>query len=105
MGQVYWLIQVLLYMEREDKIMKYYVKTDEDSRISLITLIQQDEEQFLFEFPEDFDIIQMIHYKIIDNELIYDEKVFPEIKPQESLEEQITNLQLAICELYEKMGV
>lgn len=80
--------------------MKYYVKLDENNRLAMITLVQQDEEQFLFDFPESFDMTQMIHYKIIDNELIYDE-----IKPQEPLEDQITNLQLAICELYEKMGV
>lgn len=85
--------------------MRYYVKLDENNRLSMITLTQQDEEQFLFEFPDVFDITQMIHYKIIDNELVYDEMIFPEIKPQESLEDQITNLQLAICELYEKMGV
>ena len=85
--------------------MMYYVKLNDENRIALITLMQQDEDQFLFEFPEDFDMSKMIHYKIIDNELVYDEIVFPKIKPQESLEEQITNLQLAICELYERMGV
>ena len=83
--------------------MRYYVKLDENNRIMLLTLMKQDESQFSFEFPKDFDITQMIHYKIIDNELVYDEMIFPEIKPQETIEEQLTNMQLAICEIYEMM--
>jgi len=84
--------------------MKYYVQLDGDNRIKLVTAVKQNDEQFLFEFPESFDFTQMIHYKIVDNDLIYDEFVFPEIKPQESIEQQLTDMQLAICEIYEMMG-
>ena len=71
-----------------DNATKYYVKLNEENRIVKTTLMQEEDSQFLFEFPEGFDFSQIIHYKIINNELIREDFVFPEIEVSPSLEEQ-----------------
>lgn len=77
----------------------WWVKLDSDNRICMITSTQQEEEQFLFDFPQDFDIGSHNNYKIVDGELIYDEMVYPEI------EVQPTEEQLRIAALEEQLAM
>lgn len=78
-------------MEEIKNTKSYYVGLAEDNRINLITVEKQSGEQFLFEFPLDFDVSQMIHYKIIDGELVYDEYVMPEPEPEPNTDEVTTD--------------
>ena len=70
----------------------YYISLDADNRINVLTVNQQSDEQFLFDFPEDFDEGDIINYKIVDGVLVRDEFVYPEIEPQPTLEEQVAEL-------------
>lgn len=70
----------------------YYVGLAEDNRINLLTVNQQSDEQFLFEFPLDFNPSEIINYKIIDGELVYDEYVTPEIVPEPTTDDVLNAL-------------
>lgn len=54
----------------------YYVAIDANNRIYLLTAEKQSDEQFLFEFPEEFDEWEIINYKIIDGKLVYSEFIY-----------------------------
>ena len=80
-------------------INSWYVKLNQDNRITMVTSTQQEEEQFLFDFPMDFDISQHNNYKIIDGELVYDEMVYPAIEPPTPVEDRVTLLEECCTEL------
>lgn len=67
--------------------MNLLVLLNEENRIVMVTREKQDEEQFLFDFPSDFAFSDIINYKIVDGELVYDEMPIPEPEPQLTQEE------------------
>lgn len=75
---------------------KWWVLTNEENRIIMLTAMKQEDDQFEMNFPKDFDISMHNNYKVVDGELVYDEVVLPEIKPQPTLQEQIDELNVAI---------
>ena len=70
----------------------YYIGLDEDNRINLLTVEKQSDEQFLFDFPLDFNPSEIINYKIIDGVLVYDEFVYPEVEPEPTTEDLVNVL-------------
>ena len=85
-----------------------YVLLNEENRIIMVTAMKQDEAQFEFDFPSDFVFSDIINWKIVDGELVYDELVIEIPEPPISLEEQIAQIEEALAltdettiELYE----
>lgn len=74
----------------------YYISTNEENRICLLTAEKQSEEQILFEFPEDFDICSILNYKIVNGVLVYDKLVFPESPQIEPTTDEIMNALLGV---------
>ncbi len=86
-------------LETLEPIKQWYVKLNKENRICMVTGIKQEEEQFLFEFPDDFNISQHNNYKIINGELVFDEMVYEEIEPQPTEEQlRITELEQQLIE-------
>lgn len=83
-------------MEEMKNTKSYYVGLAEDNRINLLTVNRQSDEQFLFEFPLDFNPSEIINYKIIDGELVYDEYVYPEMPEPEPTAEEMLNAMLGV---------
>lgn len=71
----------------------FYVLLDESNRIIMVTGLKQDENQFLFSFPTDFNIGNHNQYKIVNNELVYDPIEYPEPEPVTPLEDRVTTLE------------
>lgn len=67
---------------------QYYTLLDTDNRITMVTAIKQQDEQFLFNYPEGFDFGSIHDYKIVDEELIHEPVIYPEPEPQPTMEEQ-----------------
>lgn len=65
----------------------YYVCLDSENRINVVTVVQQSEEQFLFDFPTGFDFSDIINWKIVDGELVNEPIIIPESEPQPTQEE------------------
>lgn len=67
----------------------YYVLLNDEGRITLLTVGRQLEEQVPFEFPLDFNPSEIIDYKIVDGELVYDkyEPPVPVLTPEEKREQ------------------
>ena len=82
-------LEYLSEVEPTPTIRCWWVKLNEENRITMVTGMKQEEEQFYFELPNDFDISSHNSYKIVDNELVYDEMVYPVIEPQPSENEQM----------------
>lgn len=80
-----------------------YVLLGGDNRITMVTVEQQNEEQFVFEFPADFAFSDIINYKIVDNELIRDEYVYPPIPTVPTIEERLSDVEDNIAEIEEAM--
>ena len=75
---------------------KWWLLTNEEDRIVMVTSEKQNDDQFEFELPENFDISTHNNYKVVDGELVYDEVILPEVKPQPSLQEQVDELNATI---------
>lgn len=61
--------------------MMQYVMTDNDNRICVIVDNEEytDDSYISFDFPDDFDFLHFMDYKIVDGELVYDKRpVSPE---------------------------
>ena len=84
-----------------EEIKSMYVLLNEDNRISMVTKDKQSEEQFEFVFPNDFDFSSIASWKIVNEELVYDELPIPEHPHEPTAEERIAELEenLAITEL------
>lgn len=83
-------------MEMEELKNTYFVLLSEDNRIAKLTVEKQDEEQFEFELPDDFDMLNISDYQIIDNELVYNPMPIPEPEPTQldKMEDIVTNTAL-----------
>ena len=68
---------------------QYYTLLDAEKRITMATSIQQEDKQFLFDYPTGFDFGTIHDYKIVDGKLIREPVIYPEPEPQPSLEEQL----------------
>ncbi len=79
---------------------KYYTLLDNDNRIVMVTAVQQEPEQFLFDYPTGFDFSAIHDYKILDGELIHDPVPVPEPpEPQPTTEERLSLLEDYSAEL------
>lgn len=61
---------------------QYYTLLDTENRITMATAIQQNDEQFLFDYPTGFDFGAIHDYKIVDGELVHEPVIYPEPEPQ-----------------------
>lgn len=61
---------------------QYYTLLDSENRITMATAIQQQDEQFLFNYPTGFDFCSIHDYKIVDGELIHEPIKYEEPEPQ-----------------------
>lgn len=83
---------------------KYYVELGKDSRIVLISLVKQAENQFEFEFPENFNFQTVHDYKIINEELIKDPiPPITDMATMPTTQERLDALEAAVLELAEMM--
>lgn len=87
----------------ESNTITMYVLLSEDNRICMVTTNRQNEEQFEFAFPSDFNFSDIINWKIVNDKLVYDELPKVEPIPQMSLEDRISDLEVAICELADSL--
>lgn len=100
--------------------MTYFIELNEDNRISLLTVERQNDEQFEFAFPADFEVSNMINYKIIEGELVLEPIEIPEPTDEptdtEILEEALCDvdeahtarldaIEEALCELSELLSI
>lgn len=77
-------------MDENKRVM--YVLLNEENRICMVTVDRQNEEQFEFAFSSDFRFSDIVNWKIIDGELIYDELIIPEPPKKPTAEEQLAEL-------------
>lgn len=68
---------------------QYYTLLDTDNRITMATAIKQNEEQFLFDYPESFEFSSIHDYKIVDGKLIHEPIIYPELEPQPTETEKL----------------
>ena len=71
----------------------YYILLSEDNRITMLTVEKQNEEQVAFEFPQDFNVSDIINYQIIDDELIYNPIPIPEPEHIVPIEDRVAELE------------
>ena len=68
---------------------QYYTLLDTDNRITMATSIQQEDKQFLFDYPTGFDFGAIHDYKIVDGKLVHEPIIYPETEPQPTETEQL----------------
>lgn len=73
--------------------MTMFVLLNEENRIVMTTREKQNDEQFEFDFPSDFAFSDIINWKIVNGELIYDEIQIPELEPIIPLEDRVDSLE------------
>lgn len=73
----------------QEPINQYYVKLNEENRITMVTGIKQEANLFLFNFPDDFDVSNHNHYKIVDGELVHEPIEYTPIEPEPSETDQL----------------
>lgn len=78
-------------MEENKKVM--YVLLNEENRICMATVNRQNEEQFEFAFPNDFPFTDIINWKIVNGELVYDKLIIPTPPHKPTAEERIAELE------------
>ena len=72
---------------------QYYTLLDSNNRITMATSIQQEDKQFLFDYPTGFDFGAIHDYKIVDGKLIHEPVIYSEPEPQPTLEDRIAKLE------------
>lgn len=73
--------------------MKMWTLLNEENRIVMVTREKQNDKQFEFDFPSDFAFSDIINWKIVNCELVYNHIPIPEPEPVVPIEDRVSELE------------